>query len=446
MRKLWDKNLPLDQAIEQFTIGKDALMDIDLAPYDILGSIAQARMLATVNLITAGEEDILVRELIQLYRQAEAGIFVIEPGMEDVHSQVEKILTEKLGDAGKKIHTARSRNDQVILDIRLFTREQLSHIREKILHLFDLLLSLSEKYKDILMPGYTHFQIAMPSSFGLWFGSFAESLTDDMLLLNAAYRVVNQNPLGSAAGYGSSFPINREITTRLLGFEDTTYNSVYAQTGRGKTEKTTAFALASVASTLGRLAMDTVLFMSQNFGFVSLPDAYTTGSSIMPHKKNPDAFELIRARCNKIQSLPDEIQLILGNLPTGYHRDLQLLKESYLPSFDTVLNCIKITLLLLENIHVNKDILKDDRYRYIFSVEEVNRLVRKGVPFREAYRQVAEAIGSGKFHHTRSVKYTHEGSIGNLCNDRIREKMGRITREIDFNIPAQAFKKLLTSE
>lgn len=446
MKKLWDKNLPLDQAIEQFTIGNDAILDMDLAPYDIIGSIAHVKMLRQVNLLTSEEEKKLTGELRVLYRQVESGAFIIEPGIEDIHSQVEKMLTDKLGETGEKVHTARSRNDQIILDIRLFTRDKLAHIRDRILILFNLLVSLSEKHKDHLMPGYTHFQVAMPSSFGLWFGSFAESLADDVLLLNAAYRVTNQNPLGSAAGYGSSFPINREITTRLLGFDGLTVNSIYAQAGRGKTEKTTAFALASVASSLGRLAMDAVLFMNQNFGFMELPDAYTTGSSIMPHKKNPDAFELVRARCNKMQALPNEIQLIMGNLPTGYHRDFQLLKESYLPAFNTLDSCLKITILLLQNLHIRKDILGKDIYRYIYSVEEVNRWVSQGIPFREAYRKVAEEIRTGQFHPPEKVSYTHLGSIGNPGNDKIKNKMDIIVKEVDYHKAEQSIRLLIKQD
>ena len=445
MQKIWDKNLPLDQAIEQFTIGNDAVLDIDLAPFDILGSIAHVKMLKKTGLITAEDEEKLVKELQILYRQTEAGKFIIDPGMEDVHSQVEKMLTETLGEIGKKVHTARSRNDQITLDIRLFTRDRLSRIRKELLDLFDLLLVLGEKYKDHLMPGYTHLQVAMPSSFGLWFGSFAESLTDDLLLMNAVYRLINQNPLGSAAGYGSSFPIDREETTRLLGFEQVVVNSVYAQAGRGRTEKTTANVLASVALTLGRLAMDAVLFMNQNFGFLSLPDEYTTGSSIMPHKKNPDAFELIRGRCNRIQALPQEIQLILGNLPTGYHRDFQLLKESYLPAFDTISGCMGITHLLLEHLEIRENLLEKDIYRYLFSVEEVNRLVSQGVSFRDAYRQVAESIHTGTFHPPDEVSYTHLGSIGNPGFDKIRIKMEKVSGEVDYGEADRIMRKLLNA-
>ncbi len=443
MQKIWDKNVPLDRAVEQFTIGNDALLDLRLASYDILGSIAHVKMLKKTGLITAGDGDKLVTELQFLYRKALSGDFVIGAGVEDVHSQVEKILTERLGETGKKVHTARSRNDQILLDIRLFTRDRLAAIRREMLALFDRLLLSAEKYRDFLMPGYTHLQVAMPSSFGLWFASFAESLSDDLLLLNGVYRMINRNPLGSAAGYGSSFPIDREETTRLLGFEDLVVNPVYAQAGRGRTEKATAAALASVASTLGRLAMDAVLFMNQNFGFISLPDAYTTGSSIMPHKKNPDAFELIRGRCNRIQALPNEIQLVLGNLPTGYHRDFQLLKESYLPAFDSLTGCLQMTGVLLEHLEIKKDLLEKDIYRYLFSVEEVNRLVSRGVSFREAYRQVAEQIASGTFRPPENVTYTHTGSIGNPGFDKIRKKMEQVAAEVDFDKANKTAERLV---
>jgi argininosuccinate lyase len=443
MQKIWEKDLPLDRAIEQFTIGRDAILDLDLAPYDVLGSLAHVKMLGKTGLIRREEEQQLTAGLKKIYEEIAEGTFVIEEGIEDVHSQVEKLLTERLGEAGKKIHTARSRNDQVILDIRLFTRARLAAIHDEIRSLGDLLLLLADKYQGVLMPGYTHFQVAMPSSFGLWFASFAESLADDLLLLSAAWKMVNQNPLGSAAGYGSSFPIDREETTRLLGFDSLTVNSVYAQAGRGKTEKTAATALASVASTLARLAMDAVLFMNQNFGFLELPDAYTTGSSIMPHKKNPDAFELVRGHCNKLQSLPNEIQLIITNLPTGYHRDLQLLKEAYLPAFDTLEQCLHITRLLLEKVKVKENILDDAKYQYLFSVEEVNRLVSEGVSFREAYRQVAAAIADGSFSPSAKVNYTHTGSIGKPANNLIRQKLETAAGGIDPEKMKKALRKLL---
>ena len=443
MQKIWEKDLPLDKAIEQFTIGRDAILDLELAPFDVLGSLAHVKMLAKSGLITAAEAQQLTAGLRTIYEEIREGRFVIEEGIEDVHSEVEKLLTERLGDAGKKVHTARSRNDQVILDIRLFTRDRLTFLRQEIVALGEVLLTLAARYREVLMPGYTHFQVAMPSSFGLWFGSFAESLADDLLLLGAAWHMVNQNPLGSAAGYGSSFPIDREETTRLLGFEALTVNAVYAQAGRGKTEKTAAMALASVASTLARLAMDAVLFMNQNFGFMELPDAYTTGSSIMPHKKNPDAFELVRGHCNKLQALPNGIQLIITNLPTGYHRDFQLLKEEYLPAFDTLGNCLRITRLLLENLKIREDILEDEKYRYLFSVEEVNRLVSEGLPFREAYKRVAQEIADGTYSRPEKVSYTHTGSIGNPGNDLIREKLHRAAAATDNTTAEQALQALL---
>ena len=443
MKKIWDKDLPLDEAVERFTIGKDAELDLELAPYDVLGSIAHVKMLGHTGLITAEETRQLEKALKQIYNEIEKGDFVIEKGIEDVHSQVEKLLIERLGETGKKVHTARSRNDQVLLDLRLFSRARLTTIREEMLRLADTLLDRAERHRDVPMPGYTHYQVAMPSSFGLWFGSFAESLADDLLLLQAAWRLVNQNPLGSAAGYGSSFPVDREETTRLLGFDEVVVNSVYAQAGRGRTERTVAMALASTASTLARLAGDAVLFMSQNFAFLSLPDAYTTGSSIMPHKKNPDAFELVRAHCNRLQALPNELQLILTNLPTGYHRDFQLLKESYLPAFVALEECLRITRLLVEHLTVREDILSDEKYRYLFSVEEVNRLVSEGKPFREAYREVAQQIAEGTFTPPEKVQYTHTGSIGNPRNDLIREKLYERAAEIDTERPQRILRQLI---
>ncbi len=443
MKKIWDKDLPLDEAVERFTIGRDAELDLALAPYDVLGSIAHVKMLAATGLLKKKEARQLEKELKKIHEEIVAGTFVIEEGIEDVHSQVEKLLTERLGEAGKKVHTARSRNDQVLLDLRLFSRSRLTEVRKEMLLLADRLLEKAEQHREVLMPGYTHFQVAMPSSFGLWFASFAEGLADDLLLLHAAWRLVNQNPLGSAAGYGSSFPVDRELTTRLLGFDELVINAVYAQAGRGRTERTVAAALASVAATLGRLASDAVLFMSQNFGFLSLPDAYTTGSSIMPHKKNPDAFELVRARCNKLQALPQELQLIITNLPTGYHRDFQLLKESYLPAFNTLIDSLRITRLLVEHLIVREDILKEEKYRYLFSVEEVNRLVSEGQPFREAYREVARQIAEGTFTPSGKVNYTHTGSIGNPRNDLIREKIYSRVSEIDTERPERILRELL---
>ena len=418
-------------------------MDLILAPHDILGSIAHVKMLQSVGLLTKTEENDLLRELKFLYESAIKNQIQIDEGVEDIHSQVEKILIERIGDTGKKVHTARSRNDQILLDLKLFARDEINILSNELITLFELLLDLSEENKDVLMPGYTHLQVAMPSSAGLWLGAFAESFTDDMILLNAAYKIVNQNPLGSAAGYGSAFPIRREITTELLGFENMCYNSIYSQMGRTKTEKTVAFALSSIASTLSKLAMDITLFMSQNFGFIHFPDEFTTGSSIMPHKKNPDVFELIRAKCNKIQALPNEIALISGNLPTGYHRDYQILKESYMPAFETLIDCIHITTEMLKHIEFDKHILDDDRYQYIFSVEEINKKVEKGVPFREAYNEVAESIAKGSFKPDKNIHHTHEGSLGNLCNNEIKQKMERILQETDFQKAQHAIQALL---
>ncbi|MCD6598068.1 MAG: argininosuccinate lyase, partial [Bacteroidales bacterium] len=389
--KLWDKGIETEKQMEAFTVGKDRELDLYLAPWDIAGSIAHVKMLGSTGLMTDLEVQQLIPELISLYNEAIEGTFIIDENSEDVHSQVEKVLTLKVGEAGEKIHTGRSRNDQVLLDLRLFARKQLHLISEESNSLFKLLISLSNENKEVLMPGYTHMQAAMPSSFGLWFGAFAESLTDDMTLLASAYKIVNQNPLGSAAGYGSSFPLDRKLTTKLLGFDDLNYNSVYAQMTRGKMEKSIAFSLSSLASTLSKLSMDMTLFVSQNFAFASLPDKLTTGTSIMPHKKNPDAFELIRAKCNKIQALPNEIAFISNNLSTGYHRDFQVLKESIIPTFSEMLSCLKITQLMLSGIKVKRDILKDEKYLCIFSVEKINKLVTKGVSFRDAYKEVAKS-------------------------------------------------------
>ena len=383
-QKLWEKNIQVDHEIEKYTVGKDREMDMYLAPFDVLGSIAHITMLQSIGLLTGEELDTLTNELRNIYRSIETGAFEIEEGVEDVHSQVELMLTRKLGDMGKKIHSGRSRNDQVLVDLKLFIRDEIKSVVGLVNNLFNVLISQSERYKHILMPGYTHLQIAMPSSFGLWFGAYAESLTDDLTVLQAAYRVSNRNPLGSAAGYGSSFPLNRSLTTTLLGFDSMDYNVIYAQMGRGKTEKIVASALASIASTLSKLAFDACMFNSQNFGFIKLPAEFTTGSSIMPHKKNPDVFELTRAKCNKLQSLPYQITLISNNLPSGYFRDLQIIKEAFLPSFDELKDCLRMTTLMMERIEVNEHILNDDRYKYIFSVEEVNRLTREGIPFRDA--------------------------------------------------------------
>src|SRR5690349_7835410 len=411
LMKLWQKNIESLKEVEKFTVGNDREFDLQLAPFDILGSIAHVTMLETVGLVKKEEKNQLVKELRNIYTTIKSpsgdGGFTIHDNVEDVHSQVEFLLTQKLGDIGKKIHSARSRNDQVLVDIKLFLRNELEELVKSIQPFFELLQLQSEKYKDDLLPGYTHLQLAMPSSFGLWFGAYAESLTDDMITLRAAYEVVNKNPLGSAAGYGSSFPINRTLTTKLLGFEDLNYNVVYAQMGRGKTERIVAMSLANIADTLGKLSTDACLFLNQNFGFISFPPELTTGSSIMPHKKNPDVFELIRSYCNQIKSLPNEIMLMTTNLPSGYHRDLQLLKEHLFPAFRTLRNCIEMAGLMLSNIDVKKNILADEKYKYLFSVEEVNKLVTGGMPFRDAYKQIGLDIEAGNFTYTPAVKHTH---------------------------------------
>jgi len=444
--KLWDKGIEINQLIEAFTIGHDTEMDYFLAEFDVIGSLAHITMLESIGLITATELVILSGELREIYKEIKAGKFVIEPGSEDVHSQVELMLTRKLGDVGKKIHSGRSRNDQVLLDLKLFTRSEIKTVVNQTFELFELLIAQSEKYQQVLMPGYTHLQVAMPSSFGLWFGAYAESLTDDLLLLQAAYRIADQNPLGSAAGYGSSFPLNRQMTTDLLGFESMNYNVVYAQMGRGKVEKSVTFALASVAATLSRMAYDVCLFMSQNFNFVSLPDELTTGSSIMPHKKNPDVFELLRSHCNRIQSLPNQILLMTNNLPSGYFRDLQLIKEVFIPAFAELKSCLTIASFAVSNIKVNEKIMEDSRYENIYSVEEVNRKVLQGVPFRDAYRQVGESIKNGTFHPDKNVLHTHEGSIGNLCLPQIREKMEAVLQSFNFSKADKAFELLISGD
>ena len=425
--KLWDKGCPLDSRIEAFTVGKDRELDLVLAPYDIEGTIAHVTMLQSVGLLEKDELDVLLPALEALHAKALAGEFTIDEGVEDVHSQVEFLLTKELGEVGKKVHTGRSRNDQVLVDLKLFARAELKKTKEEVKALFDTLMERSEQTRDVLMPGYTHLQVAMPSSFGLWFAAYAESLCNDMEMLNAAYRVVNRNPLGSAAGYGSSAPIDRDMTTALLGFDGLDVNSVYAQMSRGKTERTVSFAMASVAETVGRLATDCCLFGSQNFGFVHLPDKLTTGSSIMPHKKNPDVFELLRAHCNRINSIPDQIRMITGNLPSGYFRDMQLLKEIFIPMFGEMDDCLSIARYAVENIQVKEGIMEDPMYQPAFSVEEVNRRVsEEGVPFREAYRSVAGEISDGTFSFKGSLHRTHQGSSGNLCNDRIRERMQKL--------------------
>ena len=442
-QKLWEKNIQVDHEIEKYTVGKDREMDMYLAPFDVLGSIAHITMLQSIGLLTGEELDTLTNELRNIYRSIETGAFEIEEGVEDVHSQVELMLTRKLGDMGKKIHSGRSRNDQVLVDLKLFIRDEIKSVVGLVNNLFNVLISQSERYKHILMPGYTHLQIAMPSSFGLWFGAYAESLTDDLTVLQAAYRVSNRNPLGSAAGYGSSFPLNRSLTTTLLGFDSMDYNVISAQMGRGKTEKIVASALASIASTLSKLAFDACMFNSQNFGFIKLPAEFTTGSSIMPHKKNPDVFELTRAKCNKLQSLPYQITLISNNLPSGYFRDLQIIKEAFLPSFDELKDCLRMTTLMMERIEVNEHILNDDRYKYIFSVEEVNRLTREGIPFRDAYKQVGLEIEAGLFEPRKEVHHTHEGSIGNPCNGEIENLMRKIVHDFGFDKIETAINKLL---
>ena len=442
-QKLWEKSVQVNKDIERFTVGRDREMDLYLAKHDVLGSMAHITMLQSIGLLTAAELEQLLAELKQIYALTERGEFVIEDGVEDVHSQVELMLTRKLGDVGKKIHSGRSRNDQVLLDLKLFTREQIKDIAEAVEQLFDVLIRQSKRYKGVLMPGYTHLQIAMPSSFGLWFGAYAESLVDDMMFLQAAFRMCNRNPLGSAAGYGSSFPLDRSMTTRLLGFDSMNYNVVYAQMGRGKMERNVAFALATIAGTLSKLAFDACLFNSQNFGFVKLPDECTTGSSIMPHKKNPDVFELTRAKCNKIQSLPQQIMMIANNLPSGYFRDLQIIKEVFLPAFQELKDCLQMTTYIMNAVKVNEHILDDDRYSLIFSVEEVNRLAREGMPFRDAYKKVGLDIEAGRFTPCKEVHHTHEGSIGNLCNDRIAQLMRQVVDGFNFSTMEQAEKALL---
>lgn len=440
--KLWQKDKASLSAVEKFTVGNDREMDLQLAPFDVLGSIAHVRMLSSVGLLGKAEERSLVKELQQIYKEINKG-FTLRDGVEDIHSQVELMLTEKLGDIGKKIHSARSRNDQVLVDIKLFLRHEMEQLAAKVKALFDLLIQQSNQYKDDLLPGYTHLQLAMPSSFGLWFGAYAESLVDDCITLYAAFEVVNKNPLGSAAGYGSSFPINRTLTTILLGFDDLNHNVVYAQMGRGKTERIVASAMANIAATISRLSMDACLFLNQNFGFISFPDELTTGSSIMPHKKNPDVFELIRSHCNRIQALPNEIMLMTTNLPSGYHRDLQLLKEHLFPAFKNLADCIDMAVLMLSNITVNKNLLEEEKYKYLFSVEEVNKLVLQGMPFRDAYKKIGMDIEQNNFQYAPSVQHTHEGSAGNLCNDKIVSSMEQVLNRFSFPKIKQALDQLL---
>lgn len=444
--KLWDKGIPVDKVIEEFTIGKDRELDLLLAPYDIMGSIAHVTMLTSIGLIGKDELPRILSALKELYCEATGAGLIIEKGVEDIHSQIELMLTRKLGDTGKKIHSGRSRNDQVLVDLKLFFRAQLEELVDRTNSLAEMLLEKSDQYKDVLMPGYTHLQIAMPSSFGLWFGAYAESLVDDLQVLQSAWKIVNQNPLGSAAGYGSSFPLDRKMTTKLLGFDNLTYNVVYAQMGRGKTERIVSGAMANLAATLSKLAWDVCLYMSQNFGFVSLPDELTTGSSIMPHKKNPDVFELIRGRCNKIQGLPYQIALISNNLPNGYFRDLQIMKEVLLPSFDELMACLDISGYAIKNILVNTHILDDKKYDHLFTVESVNQLVMAGMPFRDAYHEVGRQVTEGEFVPVKKLEHTHEGSIGNLCLDEIRSKKETILSGFNFDILHLTLSRLLDIE
>lgn len=441
--KLWQKDKASLQEVEKFTVGNDRDLDIYLAPFDVLGSLAHTKMLESVGLLTKDELMVLEVALKEIYAQVAKGGFKLDDGVEDIHSQVELMLTQKLGDIGKKIHSARSRNDQVLVDLKLFLRSEIEKLVHNTKEFFDLLIAQSEKYKDDLLPGYTHLQLAMPSSFGLWFGAYAESLVDDLITLQAAYEIVNKNPLGSAAGYGSSFPINRTMTTQLLGFEDLNYNVVYAQMGRGKTERVVASALGNIAATLSRLSMDACLYLNQNFSFISFPDELTTGSSIMPHKKNPDVFELIRSHCNRIQALPNEIMLMTTNLPSGYQRDLQLLKEHIIPAFENLQNCLRMAGLMLSNIEVKKDLLKDEKYKYLFSVEEVNKLVLQGTPFRDAYKKVGLDIEAGHFNYTPVTNHTHEGSIGNLCNPQLQRMMDGVIQRYNFTKVNKAIDLLL---
>ena len=428
--KLWSKGFEPDKMIEEFTVGADRELDLKLARYDVQGSMAHIKMLESIGLLTKDELTTLLAALEDIAQMIERGEFTIEPGVEDVHSQVEFLLTQRLGDTGKKIHSGRSRNDQVLVDLKLFMRDELKKTAESVQHLFDRLQHLSEEHKDVLMPGYTHLQIAMPSSFGLWFGAYAEALVDDMQFLAAAYNIANQNPLGSAAGYGSSFPLNRTMTTELLGFETMHYNVVAAQMSRGKTERAVGMAIAAIASTLGRFAMDVCMWMCQNFSFISFPDELTTGSSIMPHKKNPDVFEIMRGKCNRLQSIPNEIALLTANLPLGYNRDLQLLKDIIFPATAELRSCLEMCDFMLAHIRVKDNILDDPKYNYLFTVEDVNRLALNGMPFREAYRTIGMQVQNGEYTPTKSVHHTHEGSIGNLCNDKIAKKMQAVMNRI----------------
>ena len=441
--KLWQKSTDSLESVTRFTSGRDSEMDMHLAPFDVLGSLAHITMLESVGLLQADELKILSTELKRIYKEISTGNFKIETGVEDIHSQIELTLTKRLGEVGKKIHSGRSRNDQVLVDVKLFLRSDIQLLTQEIKNLFDLLIAKSEEHKNKLLPGYTHFQLAMPSSFGLWFGAYAESLSDDLIPLLAAYKIINKNPLGSAAGYGSSFPLNRKMTSDLLGFDDLNYNVVYAQMGRGKTERIVGQALANVAATVGKMAMDLVLYLNQNFGFVSFPDELTTGSSIMPHKKNPDVLEIIRARCNQLQGLTQQITLVTNNLPSGYHRDMQVLKEIIFPSFQMLKDCLNMSCLMISNIQIKEDLLKGEKYKYLFSVEEVNNLVLQGVPFRDAYKQVGKQIEEGNFKADTNLNHTHEGSIGNLCNEEIQENFNKTITEFNFKKVDNALRALL---
>ena len=443
MSKIWQKSVAVNDLVENFTVGLDRELDTQMAAFDVLGSLAHTQMLESIGLMSAEDLQLVQRELKNIYKDIEAGNFTISPEVEDVHSQVEFLLTQRIGDAGKKIHSGRSRNDQVLVDLKLFFRNELQLVVEETEKLFHQLIALSEKHKDVLLPGYTHLQVAMPSSFGLWFGAYAESLTDDLEMVLAAYKITNKNPLGSAAGYGSSFPLNRTLTTELLGFDSLNYNVVYAQMGRGKTERVIAQALSSIAATLGKMAMDQVLYLSQNFAFVSYPDNLTTGSSIMPHKKNPDVWEIMRGKCNRLQAVPNDVAMMTANLPSGYHRDLQLLKELLFPAFSDLKNCLHMATFMLQNITVKTDILNDPKYAYLFSVEEVNRLVLSGIPFRDAYKQVGAAIEQGKFSPDKQVNHTHEGSIGNLGNDQITAAFNKLVKSFDFEKVKAAIQNLV---
>jgi argininosuccinate lyase len=444
MAKIWQKSVTVNELVENFTVGRDREFDLQMAAFDVLGSLAHTQMLESIGLMSAEDLQLVQKELKNIYAAIENGDFTIEPEVEDVHSQVEMLLTQRIGDAGKKIHSGRSRNDQVLVDLKLFFRHELQDVVEETEKLFRLLIELSEKHKDVLLPGYTHLQVAMPSSFGLWFGAYAESLADDLELVLAAYKITNKNPLGSAAGYGSSFPLNRTLTTQLLGFDSLNYNVVYAQMGRGKTERIIAQALSSIAATLAKMAMDQALYLSQNFAFVSYPDALTTGSSIMPHKKNPDVWEIMRGKCNRLQALPTDVAMMTTNLPSGYHRELQLLKELLFPAFTDLKNCLHMATFMLQNITANANILNDPKYAYLFSVEEVNRMVLNGTPFRDAYKQVGAAIEQGDFSPDKQVSHTHEGSIGNLMNAEITVAFDKLVGSFDFGKVEKAIEKLVS--